>query len=173
MSSYRDAQPPGLELTAELQTWDSTRTCPRCNFGLYSARKDTLELDACGRCGGVWLRADQADRAQALASRAHEELALKVERVTRPVGFREAAPIPCLECAAPMVRRVVSAVIVDTCSHGTWFDRTELVAILRARSGEPRFVRGLDAAFLREHADREKTWGPLMAAMETFRRLVE
>ncbi len=171
MSSYREAQPPGFERTAELHTWDSPRACPRCAFGLYCGKKEDLELDACGRCGGVWLRADQASRALATGSRAHEELARKVELATRHAPPREEGPLPCLECAAPMTRRAVAGVVVDTCSHGTWFDRTELVAIMRARRGEAPTARGLDAAFLREHADREK-WGPLMAAIELYRRLI-
>ncbi|HQY60819.1 MAG: zf-TFIIB domain-containing protein [Myxococcales bacterium] len=171
MSSYRDAQPPGLEKTAELHTWDSPRSCPRCKFGLYCGKKDDLELDACGRCGGVWLRSDQASRALSTGSRAHEELASKVERATRAAPVRETGPLLCPECAKRMTRGTVEGVPIDTCSHGTWFDRTELIAIMRSRRGELSSGRGLDAVFLREHADRER-WGPLMSAVEAVRRLL-
>lgn len=151
MSSYRDAQPPGFEITSELKTWESRNKCPRCTFELYAGEKEGSRLEACGRCGGVWMTTEQANRALAVGSRAPEELARKVEAVTRPVST-SASPLPCPECRASMSTKAFGAVTVDVCSHGTWFDRTELAGVMRVMRGEPEPEEtGIEAAFLEEH----------------------
>ncbi len=170
MSGYREAQPPGFTKTSELHTWESTHVCPRCGYELYCGKRDEIEIEACGHCGGVWLRDQHAQRALATNSRAHEELARKVELVTRARPWKETKAIVCPECRAPMARRMLGVVVVDMCVHGTWFDRTELGAVMRARRGESEIARGLETDYLREHAERRK-WGPLVLAVELFRLL--
>lgn len=173
MSGYREHTPPGYEKTSELRTWESSHKCPRCSCELYCGEKDGIEVEACGRCGGVWLHNDHAKRALATGSRAHEELAKKVEKVTRAVPWKDTPFIRCSQCNAPMHRNSIGQIVVDLCEHGTWFDRTELVAVMRFMRGEPpeEASRGIEAAFLKEHAERQK-WGWLVGVVELFSELL-
>jgi Zn-finger nucleic acid-binding protein len=173
MSGYREHRPPGYEKTNDLRTWESSHKCPRCACELYCGEKDGIEIQACGRCGGVWLHNEHAKRALATGSRAHEELAKKVEKVTRAVPWKDTPFIRCPECDAPMHRKSIGQIVVDLCEHGTWFDRTELVAVMRFMRGEPPEEArvGVEAAFLKEHADRKK-WGWLVGVVELFSELL-
>jgi Zn-finger nucleic acid-binding protein len=155
MPSYRDAQPPGFEITRDLRTWETTNKCPRCQMDLYAGEKDGVLVEACGRCGGIWFADEQAKRALALGSRAAEELARKVEAVTRPRPKIESARLACPECQMKMTRTTVGgqlagAPTVDRCDqHGTWFDREELGAAMRVMRGEsPEGPRGVEARYL-------------------------
>lgn len=156
MPSYRDAQPPGFEITRELKTWESRSKCPRCTFELYAGEKDGARIEACGRCGGVWMTTEQANRALSMGSFAPEELARKVEAVTRPVST-SASPLPCPECRAHMRTKAFGSVTIDVCGHGTWFDRTELAVVMRVMRGEPEPEEtGIEAVFLEEHRLRRE-----------------
>ena len=64
MSSYREAQPPGLEVTRELRTWETSNRCPRCDMQLFAGEKDEIRVEACGRCGGIWFADEHAKRAR-------------------------------------------------------------------------------------------------------------
>jgi Zn-finger nucleic acid-binding protein len=171
MSGYREAQPPGFEKTPDLRTWESTAPCPRCGFELFCGEKDGIEVSACGHCGGVWLRTEQAKRAIATGSRVPEELARKVERVTRARPWKETAGLICPECKGPMQRSKIGHVVIDLCAHGTWFDRTELKAVMHHMRGEPEPSKGVEETFMREQADRKK-WGPLSDLVGFFQELL-
>jgi len=166
MPSYREAQPPGFEITQELRTWETQRKCPRCVFEMYAGEKEDFRLEACGRCGGVFLTDEQAKRALVTGSRAPEQLAKKVEGVTHPVARSERA-LPCPECGKDMVPTPLGATVVDVCAgHGTWFDRTELHIGMRAMRGEPdtegkaaeeRYLEALKAPFSSEIQEIKRT----------------
>ncbi len=162
MSSYRDAQPPGFEVTTELRTWDSKNKCPRCDIEMFAGEKDAsgahqpIRVEACGRCGGIWFADEQAKRALALGSRAAEELARKVEGATRPRLKDDTKLLRCPECQDRMKPMTVGGQtglqgpMVDTCiRHGTWFDRDELRPAMRLMRGEnPEEPKGLEARYL-------------------------
>ncbi len=156
MPSYRDAQPPGFEVTRELRTWESKNKCPRCDVELFAGEKDEIHVEACGRCGGIWFGDEHAKRALALGSRAAEELARKVEAVTRPKPKDDSKLLPCPECRALMKRMTVGGKgtalgpTVDAClRHGTWFDRDELRPAMRLMRGEdPLSASGVEARYL-------------------------
>ncbi len=133
MPSYREAQPPGFEITAELSTWETPHKCPRCFMELYAGEKDGFRLEACGRCGGVWVTFEEAKRALVDGSHALEDLALKVLGVTQRVVLEEVSALACPECGAAMDKSGLpgSAANIDTCNmHGTWFDPHELFAAM-------------------------------------------
>ncbi len=133
MPSYREAQPPGFEITAELKTWETPHKCPRCFMELYAGEKDGFRLEACGRCGGVWVTFEEAKRALVDGSHALEDLALKVLGVTQRVVLEEVSALACPECGAAMEKSGLpgSSANIDTCNmHGTWFDPHELFAAM-------------------------------------------
>lgn len=171
MSGYRAAQPPGFEKTPDLRTWESAEPCPRCAFELFCGEKDGIEVSACGACGGVWLRTEQAKRALAIQSRIPEELARKVERVTRARPWKKTSALACPECKAPMRRSIIGQVIVDLCGHGTWFDRTELATVMRHVRGEPDPVSGVDQVYMREQSEGAK-WAALASLVTFFQDLL-
>jgi len=171
MSGYREAQPPGFEKTHELRTWESAHRCPRCKFELYSAEKDGIEVSACGHCGGVWLATAHAKRAFATQSRVPEELGKKVERVTRLRPWTATDELACPECQAPMHRSKVGQVIIDLCGHGTWFDRTEITAVMTHMRGETEPTTGVMSEFTKEQLARDK-WGALAGLVLFFESLL-
>lgn len=156
MSSYREAQPPGFEVTRELRTWETTNKCPRCDVQMFAGEKDEIRVEACGRCGGIWFADEHAKRALALGSHAAEELARRVEAVTRPRPRNDAEFLPCPECHESMKRMTVGGVdhqlgpTVDACArHGTWFDRAELRPAMRLMRGEnAEEPKGVEARYL-------------------------
>ncbi len=171
MSGYREAQPPGFEKTNDLRTWESADKCPRCNFELFSAEKDGIEVSACGHCGGVWLATDHAKRAFAVGSRVPEELAKKVERVTRARPWAMTDELRCPSCQKGMQRSKIGVVVVDICDHGTWFDRTEIRTVMSHMRGEPDVEPGIMEAFNREKLVRDK-WGALAGLVQFFDELL-
>ncbi len=130
--------------------------CPVClGVMLETLRigaEPVLEIDHCGRCGGVWFDHGEADRLRTLPSAA---LWAKIAR-------RDAAAVtPCHDCHAPlsrdleacpscgrknlidcpvcdrqMQRRQVAGITVDACGtcKGVWFDHAELDMIWNAQS---------------------------------------
>ena len=151
MPSYRDAQPPGLEITSELRTWETPHKCPRCFCEIYAGEKDGYYLEACGRCGGVWVNGEEAKRALVSGSHALEELALKILGVTSRVVLQEVSALACPECGAAMQKSRVASATIDTCNmHGTWFDPHELYAAMDKLRTDPRVLamsggRGIEA----------------------------
>lgn len=147
MPSYRDAQPPGFEITPDLKTWETPHRCPRCLCEIYAGEKDGFRIEACGRCGGVWVNGDEAKRALATGSKALSELADKVLGVTRRVVLQEVTALLCPECGEPMTKSTLGSAKVDTCHvHGTWFDPHELDPAMRAltRNEHPQPERPRD-----------------------------
>jgi hypothetical protein len=124
-----------------------------------------LEIDHCGRCGGVWFDNDEADRLRAYPS------AALWSRIARREG---AAVTPCHDCHAPlsreleacpscgrknlidcpvcdrqMQRKQVAGITLDACGtcRGVWFDHAELDTIWKAQAilpqpGSGRMWRG-------------------------------
>jgi Zn-finger nucleic acid-binding protein len=119
----------------------STLRCPGCGTDMRHRRLDeTTTIFECGACGSAWLTpetftkliADHATRGAAAADGA------TAGGLSKPKPFRLASATPrylhCPVCKA-MMNRVnfgdTSGVIVDTCAtHGIWFERDELHAVL-------------------------------------------
>lgn len=130
--------------------------CPECRSGLFHASVGEAHLDQCHACGGVWvpqsdfekLAADREERGQVLG-------ALPGGGDQVPVAVAAVRYRPCPACGKLMNRinyARLSGIIVDVCKeHGLWFDRDELMGVLRfIESG------GLERQHQREIAELEE-----------------
>lgn len=140
------------------------RPCPGCGDPLDAAPLDGVALEACARCGGLWLD-NAATRVvcEAMLPREALSFASRLAAHARGVGgagtFRDAdrssvTTRRCPACGQDLQERRVpwAGEVVDICpEHGTWFDRRELpslhAAAERKRLGEAaeasRFVADL------------------------------
>ncbi|MBK8258079.1 MAG: zf-TFIIB domain-containing protein [Polyangiaceae bacterium] len=108
--------------------------CPRCGLPMYEGRANDIAMLGCGRCGGIWLTNDSAQRVVqtfdqavvALADQAAQRAAFNVD---------PGPPVACPVCQKILVRTKSreSGIWIDVCGeHGTWFDRYELGVIFNS-----------------------------------------
>jgi len=129
--------------------------CPRCKTDMISIEIAGEQMRECEHCGGIWL--DVASFERICASREEQSAVLGA---ASPAPTHQIDPTddgsrirysPCPQCGELMNRinfARCSGVIVDVCKgHGTWFDASELRAIVE-------FVRGGGLELSRE---REKS----------------
>ncbi len=127
--------------------------CPACSAPLAALEYETLEVDFCFDCGGVWLDTGEL------------ELLFGDHAITR--GFLTAGgripssekPRRCPACRAKMEKQTTGGpdpVTYDHCEHGLWFDRGELASVLQHGSPSPggeevaRFLREIFSGSVRE-----------------------
>ncbi len=109
----------------------TTLACLRCSASMNDAVIDGMSVTQCPRCGGAWVSTEAAAR---LRRTSNDELRAHVVRgeilaLARPPRAKLACPV----CKAPMECVPLGETVhdVDVCkAHGTWFDRTELVAFM-------------------------------------------
>ena len=130
--------------------------CPRCKTDMTSLRIAGEQMRECERCGGIWLEVASFERI--CASREEQSAVLGA---ASPAPSHQIDPqsegskvrySPCPQCGQ-MMNRInfarCSGVIVDVCKgHGTWFDASELRAIVE-------FIRGGGLELSRERDKRE------------------
>jgi len=113
--------------------------CPRDGSALetkiYEAK---IEIDACGRCGGMWLDKGELEAIQETRERDYRQtlgnVSDTVKRSINEVAQMETAPIRCLKCNSEMETReygYCSQIIIDTCPEGCglWLDAGEIQAL--------------------------------------------
>lgn len=109
-------------------------TCPRCGLPLFEGQANGVAMLGCGRCGGVWLDNESAQRAVAAFDAA--VVALADQASSRAAVTPEtSALVSCPVCQKlmPRTRAPKSGIQIDVCTeHGTWFDRYELGIVLDA-----------------------------------------
>lgn len=106
-------------------------SCPRCLSRELAAQHDDL---VCPRCGGLFVG---HARLQSLVDE-HRESGLRPVPESAPVSASAPSDavtyLPCPHCAALMNRKNFgdrSGIVVDVCkTHGVWFDRGELEAVI-------------------------------------------
>lgn len=102
-----------------------TLSCPRCRLPLLPAADG---VDGCASCGGTFLHAALSSAVATLAGAASvvdEAAARTAASAATPNDARGDAACPV--CAVVMRRhRFGLALEVDSCEHGTWFDRGEV-----------------------------------------------
>jgi Zn-finger nucleic acid-binding protein len=106
--------------------------CARCGAPLFAATDGGFALEGCGACGGAWLA--PAAAAEALGKRGGPafELAQRLVSNTKPNPAVLARQPTCPDCLEPLSRVHVDGVELDVCAtHGTWFDRGELLRMTR------------------------------------------
>jgi len=152
-------------LTAAISVAD-TKTdlnCPRCEKSMKVRSIGKYHVDHCLECGGVWLDhevLDQILRDKGKAAQAflgHQESRQAVRDDFKVVYLK------CPNCNHLMHRRNFgrkSGVIVDECvTHGIWFDRDELAAIIKFSRSSMRDVRVKQTPIEYERKKRKRSSG--------------
>jgi Zn-finger nucleic acid-binding protein len=104
--------------------------CPACNEPLIVFELDGVEIDRCLKCGGTWLDDGELDHLARSGGARSDPLEAAISGAdTGRSGDRR-----CVRCSSKMRLLTVQTVDIDRCprGHGTWFDRSELEAILAA-----------------------------------------
>ncbi len=109
------------------------RACPRCEVPLEVRQTRGVEVDVCGRCGGLHLDASEFD--SLVAQRFHDK---KLESTFAFVAEPTDDPLTCPGCSAGMhVVEFDDDVELDRCPDcgGIWVDGSE-----RSKVAQPRSV---------------------------------
>lgn len=106
-----------------------TRMCPRCLDPLAAHVHGEVTVDACARCGGLWLDKGETDRLLAagpLPQQLANPPATRSDTQYRGSGQRE-----CPACETLMALKSIDGIQVDHCRQcgGVFFDRGELSKI--------------------------------------------
>jgi Zn-finger nucleic acid-binding protein len=105
--------------------------CLRCGQPLVDVVSGQSRVSQCRACGGVWVPVEAVDQ---LRRASDDDLrravaAGEIFALARPPR----GPLACPVCAAPLECVPLQDTVhdVDVCRmHGTWFDRTELLAFI-------------------------------------------
>lgn len=111
--------------------------CPRDGAALaQSTYEAKIEIDTCGKCGGVWLDAGELEKIQETIERDYrasdrtDDVAEAIEAAKQS----QRDEIACPKCSGAMTARrygMGSAIVIDVCDAGcgTWLDKGELQAL--------------------------------------------
>lgn len=124
--------------------------CPGCSAPLVVVERESVELDWCVACRGLWFDEGELDL-----------LAEKTGRRLDPEDFGQDAELShgeayrrCPRCDARMEKALVGdapPVLVDRCeTHGVWLDSGELGTIMRQLDRTERSDEAVIARFLGE-----------------------
>lgn len=111
--------------------------CPRDAANLEAKKYEAnIEIDACGKCGGVWLDAGELERIQETVERDYKKAARKdlASEAIEAAKQAQRDAISCPKCSGAMTARrygMGSAVMIDVCDAGCgiWLDKGELEAL--------------------------------------------
>ncbi len=113
-------------------------SCPACDAPLIAFEYEGVELDHCIQCKGTWLDPGELEQVALLAGTAGDPLFLSNPESSD--ASDESRRI-CPRCGATLKRQVCPAgevmLTLDTCPRGDglWFDRGELIALLKSGAG--------------------------------------
>jgi len=130
--------------------------CPACKKPLMVLEYDSVEVDYCAACGGVWLDAKEVEL---LFGDAEESAAFL--HALDPGQVEKNRQLRCPVSGKPMRKGSAGGpppVTFDYSPHGLWFDRGELAAVLRADAHEPGAVKIVE--WLREVFPHASSEGP-------------
>jgi Zn-finger nucleic acid-binding protein len=114
------------------------KPCSRCEAPLFRASLGDFSLLGCGRCGGVWLGREAAADVMTGQVASAAILAAKLAANTELDPTLLARAASCPECRKPLAQTNVLGTSLDVCTtHGVWFDRGELQAVMRAAAPAP------------------------------------
>ena len=113
----------------------SKKKCPRDGVLLKEISYESVKIDLCAACGGVW--ADNEELKQIVRDKETKFLRSDYTEIRPEKGARTPVTeldlvdeLECVICADPMERinySYDSGVIIDRCRiHGTWLDKDEL-----------------------------------------------
>lgn len=117
----------------------SIYSCPCCRGPLFEGRAGEIVLFGCPGCGGVWV---ENASAQKVVRDAPQDVLVMAERASATAQRSDPASrthaSSCPMCGGPLKRVMAprGQIELDVCpAHGTWFDRAELAAVIRALRG--------------------------------------
>ena len=101
--------------------------CPKCGGEMQPVVQDSIEVDRCGQCGGLWF-----DRMELDKLRKVKGIAKNIDTGDTKVGEQqnELVKIECPRCHTPMIRMVdleQHHIWYEACTvcYGRWFDAGE------------------------------------------------
>jgi Zn-finger nucleic acid-binding protein len=105
--------------------------CANCKNPMITAELESVEIDFCSGCGGIWLDAGELESLLADDVRARQAVASLV-----PVQDCAENKRRCPVCRKKMVKvnagQAGNITLLDRCpGHGLWFDRGELKQVLQ------------------------------------------
>jgi Zn-finger nucleic acid-binding protein len=108
--------------------------CPVCKHPMVVLELESVEIDHCVHCGGIWLDAGELELLLEDAQGKNDLLA----SFTADEKCQE-KPRKCPRCLKKMLKvlcGINSKVLIDKCryGHGLWFDRGELDNIIKMGS---------------------------------------
>ncbi len=156
--------------------------CPRCHQALVARSVANVQIAHCKRCAGLWIPHDRMHSLLALRKKkAHKFYKLNhadkkrrsFARDARPHSLQhDVAPARCPACHHSMRLEPVNrngSIYLDICDdHGTWFDESELRALLdqQARESLRRTAGGRRKVVPRE--SRSGEWDEIGAAFLVY-----
>ena len=107
----------------------ATMRCPRCQETTICRSLGEIEIDACARCGGVFLDRGKLNQIAEPTQGDLEYSTIHDESFSHPDRF---GPITCPRCGERVMAKVEfnvhTGIILDYCDacHGFWLDGNEL-----------------------------------------------
>ena len=124
--------------------------CPQCNIHLQRRAIQTVEVDECVNCKGIWFDTDELRKAK---DETDADLRwMDFDLWKHPERFHVTSkPIPCPDCAVDMaaIEYDTTGVEVNSCPkcEGVWLDASEFEKIIAALTEEllskdvPAYIR--------------------------------
>ena len=115
--------------------------CPACNSLMIVVEHETIELDYCVSCSGVWFDAEELELL--LEAMQLEETSLSLDNIlTTPEAKSVEKKRNCPICGKKMKKATVGRepeVIIDACSwgDGLWFDSGEVGQLITQLADKP------------------------------------
>ncbi|NLT52533.1 MAG: zf-TFIIB domain-containing protein [Ignavibacteria bacterium] len=111
--------------------------CPVCKEPLIVLEYEKIETDYCANCGGMWLDTEELELLT--------ENKISAAQIFHPVRKKiDEKTYNCPRCSKIMDKKVaLDNIIIDSCSrgHGYWFDKGELLEIIKSQPSESNLVK--------------------------------
>lgn len=139
--------------------------CPICREPLIVAERQSIELDVCPWCHGLWFDVGELEL---LAGKLGRSLELG-ETAFEPAATEEKAR-RCPRCDKAMDKVLVGVsarLLLDRCAaHGFWFDHGELGALMRQLTPTPGSHPDAALAFMGEVIEAPAAAAPAQLSTE-------
>ena len=113
--------------------------CPACPAEMFVLEYESVEVDYCPECRGVWLDSGELTLLGESAGVVHRQLldALAQGDAAPGGGRKRRCPV-CGKSMTHVIAGGETAIEVDRCprGHGLWFDRGELRSVIEAAGAE-------------------------------------
>jgi Zn-finger nucleic acid-binding protein len=105
--------------------------CANCKNPMITAELESVEIDFCSGCGGIWLDAGELESLLANDPSAHQAVA-SLTPIQNCPETRRKCPICRKDMDKVNAGSGSNVTLLDRCpGHGLWFDRGELKQVLQ------------------------------------------